>query len=171
MDNITHQILAFLTDIGLAYRLEPIVDEAFLPGLDIQDGELVIDLDALMYPGDILHEAGHIAVADPARREIYNHNLLGVEGVDSQLDGEELAAMAWSVAASRAIGLSLSVVFHENGYNGGSQSLIDAYEGGAVLGQPLLHAWDMCGADGAADGFPIMKNWFRQVSWHEPALA
>ena len=33
-----------------------------------EQGSIVIDKDALLYPGDILHEAGHIAVVPADRR-------------------------------------------------------------------------------------------------------
>ena len=39
-----------------------------MPGLTIVDGTLVVDAVRLAWPGDILHEAAHIALTPPSRR-------------------------------------------------------------------------------------------------------
>ena len=31
----------------------------FLPGLQLENGAIIIDPEKLFYPGDIIHEAGH----------------------------------------------------------------------------------------------------------------
>ena len=41
---------------------------AILPGLAIEHGAILVDEQRLSHPGDILHEAGHLAVADPVGR-------------------------------------------------------------------------------------------------------
>ena len=54
---------AFVRGIGIDVRAEPLPDDTFLPGLDIRHGAIVVDEARLSYPGDLLHEAGHVAVA------------------------------------------------------------------------------------------------------------
>jgi len=62
--------------------------------LDIACGVLSIDEMRLLYPGDILHEAGHIAVTSPDVRG---------GSTFSSTPGEEMAAIAWSYAAALAL--------------------------------------------------------------------
>jgi hypothetical protein len=60
-DGVTARIVDFLTSIGLDVRTETIQDRTFVPGIVIHHGVLVIDPPQLTYPGDLLHEAGHLA--------------------------------------------------------------------------------------------------------------
>ena len=43
-------------------------DVAFLPGIRLEQGALLVDESQLTYPGDLLHEAGHIAMTPPELR-------------------------------------------------------------------------------------------------------
>ena len=67
-DPLTERLVAFVRGIGIAVRATSLPEQTFLPGIDIRDGAILIDEARLTYPGDILHEAGHLAVADPAER-------------------------------------------------------------------------------------------------------
>src|SRR6218665_1336524 len=96
-DPDTLRILAFLDEIGIPVSQGTTRADSFLPGIEIRDGGLVIDPAQHFYPGDLLHEAGHIACTDPANRP----TLCNVESDP----GEEMAAIAWSYAAARAIGI------------------------------------------------------------------
>src|ERR1700760_125571 len=128
-DPLTQRLVDFVTGIGIEVRLDTLGDDTFLPGLAIRDGTLVIDPERLAYPGDILHEAGHIAVADPAVR--YAPTL-------TPSDAEELTTLAWSYAAAVHLELDPAVVFHPDGYKGGSQALIRTFTEGPFIGAPLL---------------------------------
>ena len=79
-----------------------------------------MDSRQLKYPGDLLHEAGHIAVCTPEDRA-----LIGTSKMDSKWpsDGEEIAAIAWSYAAAMHINLDLTILFHPNGYKNDSNWL------------------------------------------------
>lgn len=57
----TQQTLSFLKEIGIDV-IEKELDDTFLPGLSLGPNCIYIDYDKLLYPGDILHEAGHLAV-------------------------------------------------------------------------------------------------------------
>jgi hypothetical protein len=85
----------------------------------------------LLYPGDLLHEAGHLAVMSGERR-------MRIEGNAGKKAAEEMMAIAWSYAAAVYLGLQASVVFHEGGYKGGSASLIENFTNGQYIGLPML---------------------------------
>jgi hypothetical protein len=108
---ITSLIAGFLTAIGLEITPAVLSDDTFLPGLTIDRGTLLIDESKLAYPGDLLHEAGHIAVTAPDKRGQLGKNA----GYDA---GHEMAAIAWSYAAALHIGIDLTIVFHPDGYRG-----------------------------------------------------
>ena len=74
-----------------------------MPGIDIRQGTILVDEARLAHPGDLLHEAGHLAVADPAER--------GGARL-SPSDGDEMAAIAWSWAALKHLDLDPAIVFH-----------------------------------------------------------
>jgi hypothetical protein len=62
-DPVTQKIADFIVDIGLELVREPIDEETFLPGILIRNGAMVVDEGRLNYPGDLLHEAGHLALS------------------------------------------------------------------------------------------------------------
>lgn len=83
-------ILSFLDGIGLLYKLTEIDGQTFLPGLKLSEGILIIDINKLLYPGDILHEAGHLACMPPEIRQGMSDDL-----VPSDLhQGGEMMAIA-----------------------------------------------------------------------------
>ena len=142
-------IEVFLNSTGIALKVEPITGKTLVPGLAIAEGRIVIDPDKPAYPGDLLHEAGHIAVVEPERRAS-----LSEVGIDP---GNEMAAIAWSVAAARACGVELEVLFHPEGYKGGSANLIADFRAGQPFGVPLLAWYGMTGAE----IYPEMTRWLR----------
>ena len=151
-------IAAFLRRIGIPLRAEALDGEPFLPGIAIRRGGLVYDPARLLYPGDLLHEAGHIAVTDPALRSAMS--------APSDDPGEEMAAIAWSWAAAAEIGLAPEILFHEGGYRGGAKALIENFSNGRDVGVPWLAAWDMtteihrARKHGGAP-YPHMQRWLR----------
>lgn len=140
---------AFLGEVGIELCVKPIASGSFLPGLALEQGAIVIDPVVPSYPGDVLHEAGHLATV-PADRRLE----MGQVEADG---GDEMAAIAWSVAAARACGVPLGVLFHANGYRGGSESLVDTWNGGQPFGVPLLAWYGMT----SAETFPAMTRWLR----------
>lgn len=142
-------ICAFLESIGIAVEVSRLAGPGLVPGMAVHRGVVQVDPDDEVFPGDLLHEAGHIAVADPDRRATM------VEIDDDP--GEEMAAIAWSVAAARACEISLEVLFHPGGYQGGSAALIDAFTGSGTPGVPLLGWYGMT----SEAAFPAMARWLR----------
>src|SRR5438128_1370456 len=115
-DPTTATIVAFLREVGIPVSTAALADPTFLPGILLSQGGLVVDPDRLRFPGDLLHEAGHVAVSSPDRRSA----IQGDAGPDA---AEEMMAIAWSYAASVHLQLDPRVVFHRDGYRGGSDAL------------------------------------------------
>src|ERR1700759_3541419 len=139
-NKIMEQMLSFIKEIGLECYFETIDAETFLPGLDFRDGALIIDRDKLLYQGDILHEAGHLACMPPDIRrtmtgDLENNNLN---------QGGEMMAIAWSYAACLHLGIEPEIVFHENGYKGSGSNIVDNFNEGNYFGVPLLEWCGMC---------------------------
>jgi hypothetical protein len=145
---VLERILEFLTSIGLEVRLEPIEVPTFLPGMTIDHGALVVDEARLTYVGDLLHEAGHLAVVPEAERGGLTDNV-GGDG------GNEMAALAWSYAAVRHLGLAPEVVFHDAGYLGGARALIENFDGGHYIGVPILVWRELT----TTKAYPAMERW------------
>ena len=145
------RICGFLERIGLPVRFGEIAGKTFVPGVRIAAGGLMVDRDGQLYPGDLLHEAGHLAVMTPDARAACD----GDAGPDG---GAEMAAIGWSYAAALEIGLDPRVVFHEEGYRGAGDSLVENFEAGLYLGVPLLEWYGMTG-NGVA--YPAMRRWLR----------
>lgn len=162
MDNdkeaLLHRILPFLREIGFEIREADLSErKTFVPGIAIEGEAILIDKLTLLYPGDLLHEAGHLAVMTGERRR-------RVHGDAGKKAAEEMMAIAWSYAAAVHLGLEASVVFHEGGYNGGSDSLIENFTTGHYIGVPMLQ-WVGLTADEkrakelGVEPYPAMINW------------
>lgn len=149
------RMLDFLTSIGLPVRETRFDKPGFLPGLLIEKGELLLDRARLLYPGDVLHEAGHIAVTVAAERP-----LLGANVTDNhpEKEGEEIAVLLWTYAACQALGIPPVVVFHPDGYKGSSEYLIESFTNGQYMGLPLLVWMGLT----TTEGFPTMTRWLRE---------
>lgn len=143
------RIAQFLERIGVSVAAGSITTRAFVPGIVIRNGALLIDPAVPAWPGDLLHEAGHIAVTDPALRPAL---------CDVPDDpGEEMAAIAWSWAAARACGLNAFHLFHDQGYRGGGQYLAENFQAGHYVGVPMLAWWGMT----SEPAYPQMLRWLR----------
>jgi hypothetical protein len=153
---LTERLAEFVRGVGIDVHAATLIEPTFLPGLEIRGGALLIDEERLSYPGDILHEAGHIAVSDPATR---------TTAPVSTDPGEEMAASAWSYAAARKLGIDPAVVFHD-GFKGGGPDMVENFNAGRYVGVPLLHWYGMsveprqAGAAGP-EPYPHMLRWVR----------
>ncbi|MCL1052125.1 hypothetical protein L2755_21240 [Shewanella abyssi] len=159
MDDLTtlQKILAFLAKIEIEAREDSIKQATFLPGILIDKGQLIFDKEKLRNPGDLLHEAGHIAVTEFAARG----ELSGDVYTAGHSPADEMAAIAWSWAALQSIGLPSQVLFHQDGYKGASQNYIEAFSQGQGFGFPMLVYYDLCHAPNHSDGYPTMLKWLR----------
>lgn len=158
-DPLVEKMCHFIRDIGIAVEAAEINEETFLPGIAIQGGIILVDENRLSYPGDLLHEAGHLATTVPEAR-VDSHDKVGDGG------GDEMMAIAWSWAASVYLGLEPEVVFHSEGYKGWSETIIENFSQGRFFGVPMLQ-WLGMTAEGrhaeelGVPPFPHMIQWLR----------
>ncbi|MBI3821580.1 MAG: hypothetical protein HY289_02760 [Planctomycetes bacterium] len=150
-------IVEFIRGIGLECRAGTVHGDTVLPGIAIEGEALVFDGGRLRHEGDLLHEAGHLAVMPPARRR-QAHRTVG------KFAAEEMMAIAWSYAACVHLQLDAAVVFHADGYRGESAALIENFTQGRYLAVPALQ-WLGMAADarrarslGVAP-YPAMIRW------------
>ncbi|MCP2025073.1 hypothetical protein L1276_000213 [Flavobacterium sp. HSC-32F16] len=156
------KVLQFLEEIGIDV-IEKQLEPAFLPGLDLGPNCIYIDYDKLLYPGDILHEAGHLAVTTALNRK-----LAGTTEIpeDWPTQGEEIAAILWSFAALHHLQLPIEFVFHSNGYRNQSDWYISNFNSGTYIGLPFLEWMGLCVGNEKAEKenkspFPAMQKWLR----------
>jgi carbamoyltransferase len=162
---IMETITEFLQEIGIPTHYTTLTEETFLPGILIDKGTIYIDREKLLYPGDLLHEAGHIAVMMADERVKVRGNV-GVVKESAEAGGEEITAIIWSYAALTHLKLDLSVVFHPHGYKGASNWYIEQLEMGNYIGLPLLEWMGLCATGNNAlkrniKPFPHMIKWLR----------
>lgn len=150
-ETLIQQMTDFVQGAGIPVRLESIAHDTFLPGLKITGGALVVDAERLDWPGDILHEAAHIALATPSSRPL-------LDGKLSISPAEEMAALAWSYAAAVQLELDPQIVFHEGGYKKGGAQLIAQYSSGLPPGGPGVPILQWYGM---TTQFPLMQSWLR----------
>jgi hypothetical protein len=156
-DPLTERLVAFVRSIGIDVRAASLPEKTVLPGLDIRHGGILVDAARMTHPGDILHEAGHLAVTDPAER---NAPQL------SSTPADEMTSIAWSYAALRHLDLDPAIVFHDDGYKDGSSSLIENFTAGRYFGVPLLQLYGMAlepkrAATIGVEPYPHMLRWLR----------
>jgi hypothetical protein len=157
-------ILTFLHEIELPVSEGSVPPHSFLPGLCVSRGTMVFDRSALRWPGDLLHEAGHVAVTPSSLRT----------GLDDALDfagavphAGEVEATAWAYAAIVHLRLPPSILFHEGGYRGHSAGLIMSYSHGVYPGAFGLAQAGMTlvGREAQLAGvapYPRMTRWLRE---------
>jgi hypothetical protein len=150
-------LVNFVRSIGIEVQACPITWKTQFPGLDIRAGVVLIDEDQLIHPGNILHEAGHIAVHDPVNRRRPKF---------SPSKGEELSALAWSYAATVHLGLSSELVFYPGSYQGWDTALVENFAAGRYIGVPLLQRYGMAieprfAHERKLKPYPHMLRWVR----------
>lgn len=164
-DQLLERIVEFLLEIGIPVTFGSVPsDKEFLPGICISNGGLIVDKATLKYPGDILHEAGHLAVVPSKERQF-------IDGVlDTNTDksaGEEMMAIAWSYAAAVHLNIDPLIVFHENGYKGSGETIVKNFSEGRYFGLPMLQ-WvgltldNKNAAEKNQQPYPSMLSWLRK---------
>ncbi len=156
-------MFAFLARIGLPIAEETLAADTFLPGIALRAGGLVVDADKLLWPGDLLHEAGHLAVLPAALRNDAHGD--APNDADVAFAGE-LEAMAWAYAAAVELALPMEVLIHDGGYHGKAQELLQMYTFGVYPGLRGLCENGMTMSRGFTVGcgpvqYPIMLRWLR----------
>ena len=163
VDAYLEKCISFLNEIGIETKFEKLDEPCFLPGLSIHAGTILIDTGLLKYPGDILHEAGHIAVVPGAERPTLNASAIEKR---QHREAEEMMSIAWSYAACKYVGLDPYIVFHDDGYKGGGSYIADAFANKNYFGLPMLQ-WIGLTADEKnapalnVNPYPHMIKWLR----------
>jgi hypothetical protein len=160
---LTEKIVEFLKEIGLEIEPRSLDKETFLPGILIENGKICVDEEKLAFPGDLLHEAGHLAVVPGDLRGQLSDE---VELPDFFPDTIEAAAMAWSYAAALYLEIDPRIVFHKEGYKGNSAALLQNFTLGAYIGVNELEEAKMTrtGENAMKSGtsaYPKMIKWLR----------
>lgn len=157
---LTARIAGFLHEIGVEVRARELPGDSFLPGILIERGCVVIDEARLPHPGDLLHEAGHLAMMTPESRAACSGD------VGAEL-GEEIGAIAWSYAAALHLEIDPAAVFHPDGYRGASGDLLESFRAGRYVGVSLLQWMGLALEPGRAREqglapYPHMLKWLRE---------
>jgi hypothetical protein len=153
--------ISFLNEIGIQTCFEKLEEPCFLPGLSIRNGTIIIDREALSYPGDILHEAGHIAVVAAAERHTLTAS--AIEKRENR-EAEEMMAIAWSYAACMHLGLDPYIVFHDDGYKGGGSYIADNFGNKNYFGLPMLQ-WKGMALDEVNAAKQNLPAYPRMMKW------
>lgn len=163
--SLVNHIAAFINEAGIECRPGTIPGTTFLPGIAIQNGCIIYDPQRIKYPGDLLHEAGHLAVLLPQHRQLAH----GSDNLSGNLDpaAAEMAAIAWSWAAKEHLGIAPEILFHEGGYQGDSRSIIENFSNGRYIGVPMLQWLGMTkepkpGSIAGDHTYPKLITWLRQ---------
>ena len=156
-DPLVIKLADFVRSVGIEVHSCSIDWKTQFPGLDIKNGAVLVDEKSLIHPGNILHEAGHLAVHDPAHRK---------DPKFSPTRGEELGALAWSYAAVVHLGLKSELVFYPGSYHGWDIALNENFAEGRYLGVPHLQRFGMSveprlAKEGGVKPFPHMQRWLR----------
>lgn len=164
VNSMFDKAIRFLKEIGIPVHFLPIESDCFLPGLSIVNGEIIVDREKLKYPGDIIHEAGHIAVVPAAERMTLNAESIKKR---EHRDAEEMMVIAWSYAACVHLGIDAGFVFHDYGYKKGGSNIAENFKAGRYIGVPTLQWVGMTleKKDESEPGkpvYPAMLQWLRE---------
>lgn len=160
---LTGKIAKFLNEIGIRTIPAEFDAETFLPGVMVKNGALLVDEKKLLFPGDLLHEAGHLAVAPADLRQALSDEVALPE---FNLNVLEAQAITWSYAACLHLEIDPRVVFHKNGYKGQSEHLLLNFSFGVFVGLNGLEEYGMAfseakSRENGAPAFPKMQKWLR----------
>jgi len=156
-DPLTQQLADFVCSIGIDVQPATLDRKTVFPGLEINSGAVLVDEERLLHPGNILHEAGHIAVHPPERRALPSF---------LPRKSEELGALAWSYAAVRILNFEADLVFYPGSFQGWAPSLLENFAEGRYLGVPMLQRYGMTlderrAAELGVPPYPHLIRWLR----------
>jgi hypothetical protein len=163
-NELTARIADFLNTIGIPVEAAELPGSTFLPGIRLQSGRLLVDESKLLHPADLLHEAGHLALAPPMLRRRMSD---GIDLPELNHATLEVGAIAWSYAAVLHLGIDPRVLFHKDGYRGQSEQLLLTFSLGVFPGLPDLEnaglaAFGDRARDLQVDPYPRMRRWLRE---------
>lgn len=152
--------LDFIRTIGLPIASAETLAGSLIPGFALEKGVLYYCEAEILCPGDVLHEAAHLAVIPSAERASLSNDTIGER---SESEAEEMMCIAWSYAACLHLGLDPEFVFHAEGYKGGGDYLAENFAQGRYIGVPMLQYVGMALEQSTGDqaAYPAMIKWLR----------
>lgn len=170
---------AFLVSIGINVRVERGAS-GFLNHMRIEGTNLIVDGDDAALVGDMLHEAGHIAVIPSLYRDRLPANVDDAMSIMSQyftdhpncmawpedpiaraiMQSGEQEAIAWSYAAAHHLGIDTTVPFSK-GFDGNGLETHTLLALGCHPGIHGLFHSGMTELPRLGSGFPAMKRWMQ----------
>jgi hypothetical protein len=174
------KIIRFLTGIGFRVEREIRDRPTQLPGVFLDGMTIYVELPKLLWPGDILHEAGHMAVIPEVFRphlsgdvekslaplaleySVTQQEILLPDGSEDMIQRGliqcgEPEAQAWSYAAALEAGIDPALVFHADAYEGESESTLLRFSLGQHFGVHGLAAAKMT----TIKSYPTMLRWLQ----------
>ena len=153
------KITNFIEDIGIKIEAQTIDEDTFIPGILVKDGAIFYDTKKLAHPGDLIHEAGHVALIPASERHTANGNIEEDLPMGERL---EIGVILWSFAALTHLDMDMEVVFHKDGYNGDSRWHIENFKNKNYVGLPPLQWMGLCRRDDEEGAkFPAVIKWLR----------
>jgi hypothetical protein len=153
-DETLRRVVDFIRSIGIEVNEGAMTRETLVPGIDVVLGTLVIDEPMMCKPADLLHEAAHIALTVPSRRN-------ALDGTADTSAAEEISAIAWTWAASRHLAIDPAETFHVDVISGNGPTLLENFLAGQYVGVPMLQYWGLA-VERGADPYPHMMRWLRE---------
>ena len=165
-------VLTFLATVGIDCQAGKVAGDSFLPGVRIESGCLVYDPDQIISPGDLLHEAGHIAIVPSRLRGQLSGNIdacLEALDPDRAINHTDLMPIAWSYSAALHAGIDPRHVFDAAGYGADKGNdialILNQLQMGLFPGISMLATLGLCSmpppfGDGSdPHPYPNMKRW------------
>lgn len=174
--------LDFVLSIGIPV-MEVRCVEGFLPAIRVEAGGLLVD-PSRCFPGDILHEAGHVATMPAQFRPLACGDLMAANtAMSAWLDANptlleqmpedpvargclqcgEAEATAWQYAAAVAMGLPEEWIFPVDGYEGQGRATLHGLRTNCYLGINGLQTagWThvRMQIDSSLPVYPSMARW------------
>lgn len=162
-DEVTRRLADFISEIGLEVFPVSNLSGTFLPGIRVENGTILADETKLTYPGDLLHEAGHLALAPRDLRPSLSGEVV-LPGV--RMESVEVGVIAWSYAAILYLGLDPRVIFHAGGYRVESERVMQNFKLGVYIGANVLEDAGLAATgrraiDLGVAPYPHMIKWLR----------
>jgi len=159
----TMKMVEFIREVGIEVILAELPEDTFIPGIFIKEGKLLVNEEELLYPGDLLHEAAHIAMIPSHLRKHATDNV----GKSPEIgDSYEVESICWSYAAVLHLGMNPEILFHNKGYRGNAQNLLfgftlGVYPGIVGLEKAKMAFGSLKSAEMNIEPFPSMEKWLR----------
>jgi hypothetical protein len=153
------RIVDFIQSIGIEVNEGPMTRATLVAGIDVVMGTLLIDEANMCKPGDLLHEAAHVALTASSGRAT-------LDGTADTSPAEEISAIGWTWAASRYLDIDPADTFHDEVISGNGPTLRENFVEGNYLGVPMLQYWGLTldpknASARGVEPYPHMVRWLR----------